>query len=110
MPLLHGVDVAPARDHALVACRSRAAAGGSLRSDGWAGQLGYCAEMVNMQLADMPTCRHCWRPQRGRASVYGEPVCHPDQGMDCYHLVTVYGHPMPCDKCKLQISEGEESP
>lgn len=43
-------------------------------------------------------CRHCGTKARGYADV-GGPVCHPDAGMDCYRLVTVYGHPMPCTPC-----------
>lgn len=48
------------------------------------------------------TCAHCGadmsdRAARGTSSVDGRPLCHPnDDGPDCYHLVTVYKHPMPC--------------
>jgi hypothetical protein len=46
-------------------------------------------------------CGHCSQPQRGFASVtYAGapmPLCHPDDGPDCYRLVTVYHHPTPCD-------------
>jgi len=37
---------------------------------------------------------------RGNAGICDpepKPLCHPDSGMDCYTLVTVYGHGMPCD-------------
>lgn len=27
------------------------------------------------------------------------PLCHPDVGLDCYRLVTVYRHHLPCDAC-----------
>ena len=45
-----------------------------------------------------PTCSHCGKPQRGRATVVVAgvpyPVCHvnPKNGMDCYRLVTVHSH------------------
>lgn len=43
------------------------------------------------------TCAHCGGPQVGFASVNLAPLCHPDYGLDCYRLVTVYGHLMPCE-------------
>lgn len=43
-------------------------------------------------------CDHCGKPQRGSAGMSrgGEDyvLCHPDDGLDCYHLVTVYGEPI----------------
>ena len=45
------------------------------------------------------TCQHCWGPVKGHASVNGQKLCHPDFGLDCYHLATVYGHEMPCPQC-----------
>jgi hypothetical protein len=37
-------------------------------------------------------CAHCRRPQVGRASLSTEDglfhLCHPNEGMDCYVLVT----------------------
>lgn len=46
-------------------------------------------------------CGHCQGPQIGHSNVFeGKqrvPLCHPDYGMDCYHLVTVYRHSIPCD-------------
>lgn len=45
-----------------------------------------------------PLCAHCLSPQQGYASVGDAPLCHPDEGMDCYFLVTVYRHGMPCDR------------
>lgn len=35
----------------------------------------------------------------GSAKVGPNPVCHPNakNRPDCYHLVTVYKHPMPCN-------------
>lgn len=41
-------------------------------------------------------CAHCLGPQVGSASVAGQSLCHPDGGLDCYRLVTVYHHDMPC--------------
>jgi hypothetical protein len=41
-------------------------------------------------------CGHCGEPQRGYASLWGIPLCHPDEGLDCYRLVTVHGHGAPC--------------
>lgn len=44
---------------------------------------------------------------RGYAFAYiGEirqPLCHPDDGPDCFHLVTVYRHPAPCPNCPGQV-------
>lgn len=44
-----------------------------------------------------PVCGHCGGPQVGYAAVHGTPVCHPDDGLDCYMLVTTWGHSMPCE-------------
>lgn len=41
-------------------------------------------------------CVHCRRPADGYASSEAGRLCHPDNGLDCYHLVTVYKHPTPC--------------
>jgi hypothetical protein len=61
--------------------------------------------------ASMPvSCGHCGNPMRGYATAYRAgsalpvPLCHPDDGMDCYHLVTVYQHPMPCEDCAAQVA------
>jgi hypothetical protein len=47
--------------------------------------------------ASRGTCSHCGEPMRGLAGLTVEGVhyrlCHPDEGMDCYRLVTVYRHP-----------------
>ena len=45
-------------------------------------------------------CGHCGPPARGGAGVGDTPLCHPDGGMDCYRLVTVYRHPTPCFGCE----------
>ena len=50
----------------------------------------------------MTTCAHCLGPQRGSAQVNDSPLCHPNDGMDCYHLATVYGHAMPCNSCCIE--------
>lgn len=67
--------------------------------------------MVNMQVADSRICGHCDRPIQGSGWAEGQPLCHPDASflghlgrLDCYRLVTVYHHPMPCRLCKLHIS------
>jgi dCTP deaminase len=46
-------------------------------------------------------CAHCGREIRGLAAVNDNYLCHPDDGMDCYRLVTVYNHAMPCTSCPL---------
>lgn len=60
---------------------------------------------VRMSRDEAAPCGHCCEPLRGYASAYragsgqSVPLCHPDDGMDCYRLVTVYRHPMPCRSC-----------
>ena len=44
-------------------------------------------------------CAHCGGRQRGFAGMGANLLCHPDFGMDCYQMVTVYHHPMPCESC-----------
>lgn len=47
-----------------------------------------------------PDCAHCGLPERvGYSVVKGRYLCHTDEGLDCYRLVTVYGHLMPCMSC-----------
>ena len=48
---------------------------------------------------DLTRCAHCRGPVRGYASANGRPLCHPDFGLDCYHLATVYQHDVPCQPC-----------
>lgn len=48
-------------------------------------------------------CAHCRGPQIGYAAKGEDLLCHPDYGLDCYRLVTVYGHGMPCD-CRGESS------
>lgn len=50
-------------------------------------------------LSEVGICAHCGKAARGFASVTGSKgeslrVCHPDEGLDCYHLVTVYNEPL----------------
>lgn len=63
------------------------------------------------QRAGDMTCAHCRRVQVGRAGItIRNPetgvglaemaLCHPDYGLDCYRLVTVHGHAMPCPSCR----------
>lgn len=49
-------------------------------------------------------CGHCGEPMRGYAAINDTPLCHPDEGLDCYRLVTVFGHPMPCG-CAAGVRE-----
>lgn len=43
----------------------------------------------------MKVCAHCGRRFRVGGSIFTGgveyPLCHPDDGLDCYRLVTVYG-------------------
>jgi len=48
---------------------------------------------------DDVTCGHCRGFLRGYAGIDSQRVCHPDVGLDCYRLVTVYRHPLPCPAC-----------
>lgn len=51
------------------------------------------------------TCEHCGRlcgdHEGGFASLNGFPVCHPNttDRPDCYTLVTLHHHDMPCLEC-----------
>lgn len=56
-------------------------------------------------------CGHCERDLAGNgpfAIIYMKDkiisLCHPDGGMDCYHLVTVYHHGMSCDRVSCRYS------
>lgn len=58
------------------------------------------------------TCTHCARPMRGNAGLtldgVHHPLCHPDEGMDCYRLVTVYHHPLHACPCvRGELGEGD---
>lgn len=44
-------------------------------------------------------CSHCGFGMLGYASVGLDFLCHPDAGIDCYRLVTVYHHESPCQTC-----------
>lgn len=50
-------------------------------------------------LSDM-ICSHCLGTMRGCASLNDDMLCHPDDGLDCYRLVTIYKHAMPCETCR----------
>lgn len=58
-------------------------------------------------------CGHCGEQMRGHASISDANgvawLCHPDEGQDCYHLVTVWGHdPYPgCRQCEADREERE---
>ncbi len=52
-------------------------------------------------------CAHCGRDdvgtaEGGYAAVRGQWLCHPNESgrPDCYTLVTVYKHGMPCPACR----------
>jgi hypothetical protein len=48
-------------------------------------------------------CQHCSGIVIGHATVYFDdksyPVCHPNTGLDCYKLVTIYNHTRWCFPC-----------
>lgn len=54
------------------------------------------------------TCGHCGLQLLGYGTAEtGEKLCHPDQpAMDCYRLVTVYQHDMPCERQVCVLSAG----
>lgn len=56
----------------------------------------------------MTTCAHCAHDLDGSASVGDSPLCHPGDGLDCYRLVTIYGHAMPCTECVLARASDDE--
>lgn len=60
----------------------------------------------------MTNCDHCGREQRGYAHLYREgknyALCHPDEGLDCYRLVTVYGEPIGIRELAIRMW-GEEA-
>lgn len=47
-------------------------------------------------MAEQPTCGHCLGPLRGYGASGDTKLCHPDDGLDCYALVTLSGHQTPC--------------
>ena len=61
-------------------------------------------EQVEAQVMALdPWCSHCGARMRGSAAIIEGAkhynLCHPDEGMDCYRLVTIYKHPVrdcPC--------------
>ena len=66
---------------------------------------GNCARQAGLDADGQELCSHCGKAMRGNAgmSLNGRHhhLCHPDEGMDCYRLVTVYQHPVedcPCVK------------
>lgn len=44
-----------------------------------------------------PDCAHCGLPVKGYGTFGDAKLCHPDIGLDCYHLVTLYRHQSPCE-------------
>ena len=58
----------------------------------------------------MKICAHCGDEMRGYAMAGDRWLCHPDPPhLDCYHLVTVWGHdPHPgCRQCEADRKERE---
>lgn len=58
-------------------------------------------------MSAVPTCAHCQETIEGPpATIWrGGPthyLHHEDGHLDCYHVVTVYRHPMPCRWCDPQ--------
>lgn len=55
----------------------------------------------------MKICAHCVDEMRGYAMAGDRWLCHPDEGQDCYRLVTVWGHdPYPgCRQCEADRKE-----
>lgn len=50
-------------------------------------------------------CAHCRLLRVGYGVVDNQSVCHPDRpGLDCYHLVTVHRHDMPCYQAECRAS------
>ena len=31
-------------------------------------------------------------------------LCHPDDGLDCYRMVTLYHHATPCGQCLIYVA------
>ena len=58
-------------------------------------------------MARTKLCGHCGKPPVGFAQANNVSLCHPDVGLDCYALVTVYRHSMPCDRVGCVVSEDE---
>lgn len=49
-------------------------------------------------------CAHCGQPAQGYATAGPHRLCRPDTGIDCYRLVTVRGHLMPCRRCTMSAA------
>ena len=62
---------------------------------------------------DGELCGHCGKVARGYGWD-GARLCHPDEGMDCYRLVTVYKHPRDaagnCPRCMPGLTMGSALP
>ena len=65
--------------------------------------------MTEPEVEGVRICGHCREEMRGFASAGDTWLCHPDEGLDCYRLVTVYKHAMPCFPCaSVHYDEGVE--
>jgi hypothetical protein len=47
----------------------------------------------------MSRCAHCMRPALTPLAIGKYQLCHPPYGLDCYELVTIAKHGMPCNWC-----------
>lgn len=78
----------------------------------------YPTEPTNFVYLDTK-CGHCGAPrtaQSGYGRVDLEFLCHPNEGrvdgglpLDCYRLVTVYDHDMPCINCQTKNAAVDEN-
>lgn len=59
------------------------------------------------KFTDVPKCGHCGEDQVGRATYNMTPLCHPndESKMDCYKLVSLDHHEMPCYPCQTGVGE-----
>lgn len=54
-------------------------------------------------MSKQQVCAHCLTSPIGVAALNDDVLCHPDEAiMDCYVLVTAYGHPTPCIPCRTR--------
>lgn len=59
------------------------------------------------------SCAHCGKRFEVGGSLHTGgveyPLCHPDEGLDCYHLVTVYGEEIGSRKGNSELAYVEEA-
>jgi hypothetical protein len=49
--------------------------------------------MSKMAMSDR-ACAHCGKVGETYGQLNSSPLCHPNVGMDCYRLVTIYHEPI----------------